>query len=195
MERSEHDRAVRRLIVVAVVVASVMVISVRGVGVVLFTRLRVAVPLSDSHPKIDAEAVQRQFAADYPGWTPVDNVVRSYTEDGHAISEYSIAARPPERDYTIGIVYEAFDDGSWFCRDDVLRPGAVYEERAEALYAVLEREFVSQDKEMRYVTTLPGGEVIVEWVRYSGSGFGRRAERDLDLLYYIDTEETWLMVP
>lgn len=192
MGASTHERATRRLIIASIVVAVVVVLaSVVAVSVVVLHLADVDIAESTTAVS-DVAAAERQFRSDYPGWSLVDTVVRRYTESGHDVIEYAMKARPPQKDYFISIGYESVDGGLPRCLDEVLRPGALYEERADALYDLLEEIFVAEGKEIVWFVTQPDGDVIVRWERYTSSGVLRTRERDLELLYYSDYTESWL---
>ena len=192
MGASTHERATKRLIIVSIVVAVVVVLSsIAAISVV--TLHLVGADIAEPATSVsDVTAAESQFRSDYPGWSLVDTAVTRYTESGHDIIEYALKARPPQKDYFISIGYQSVDGGRPRCLDEVLRPGAIYEERAEALYDLLEEIFVAEDKEMVWVVTLSDGNVIVKWERYTSKGMLRTRERDLELLYYSDYTESWL---
>lgn len=136
--------------------------------------------------------VEQMFARDYPDWELISTHVEPYDDQGHQIADYVVKAIPPNRAYSLGIVYTCTDQGPPVSQDEVLRPAGTWHVWSDPLYDYLERHYVEQGRTLDTVTSDTGGSVTVEWSQESGRGLTLRRNSAFDGLWFDEITNEWL---
>lgn len=132
-----------------------------------------------------------RLGEDYPGWRSVGFNARSFSGDGGTETEYSISMIPPDRDFSIGIIYRSRDGGSPVCEDFILRPGAKHNDRADALLDFIEKEYIAKDQGVTAVTSYSDGSATVTWQKVNKVGSFSSRIGSFDKLSYDEGTGTW----
>ena len=107
-------RLSRRAVVVIIVVL-VALVALGGVVAI------VAKPFANKGVSIAAEW-QARLAKDYPGWKAIGFNVRSFSGSGRSETEYAFTLVPPDRDFSVAVVYLSENGGPANSQDEVSDP-------------------------------------------------------------------------
>lgn len=195
MESAETQRMSTANRVLAII-GIVLIMSLIGVIAFVVSFGRYSLINSGYPPKSVSDAmrddVSTRFADDYPGWLVEDITRVRYQSDGHHVTEYRVAATPPDGRFPIGIVYMARDDEAEASpAEEFLRPGGANHEFAKSLMEALQREYYKQGKTIVSLVGTGSVYVTVEWEEHRGSGMFRTRRTGIDQLMNLGGEYGW----
>jgi len=186
---SEPPRARNRGLVIGIIVA--VVLALGACGLVVATGLT----LLNAGTEMTAEWQQR-VDQDYPGWEVLGFTYGSYPGPyGEVSNRYVITARPPGRDYPVGLVYEAPRSSGPVPADEIFRSNGIYDDRAESLFEYLEDYYVRYDKALVAVTSDTHGYVTIQWESGGGNGPISTSIGSEDYLVFDDEAGVWNISP
>lgn len=147
-------------------------------------------PLADKGEAVASEW-QARLAEDYPGWKVLGFNYSTFSGSGGSQTEYAFGIKPPDRDFTIGVVYTSQDGEPPVCQDEILREGAMYDERAESLLDFIQETYVGQEKGIVSVESDFRGDTTVNWRTVKHVGPFSWQVGSFDELAYDETTESW----
>lgn len=182
---AQSPRPRRRKLVATLIIVGILA----TLGIATGAGLLVA-QLARAGSEVTGEWEQR-IAKDYPEWKVVGFNFRSFSGSNGSQTDYTISVVPPGRDFAVGVVYVARNDGEAACKDEVLRPNGLYSTRSEALLDYIESNYAAEGKGVASVITERDGSVTVNWLKVNNFWVFSSRFGSFDVLEYDSDTDTW----
>lgn len=134
---------------------------------------------------------QNRLAKDYPGWKAVGFNTRSFSGSGGSETRYSFTLIPPDREFSVAVVYVSKDGRPAASQDEVFRPAGKFNDRSDALLDFIDENYVKQHRSVASVTSTPDGSATVDWVRVRRVGPFSSRVGSFDELTYDEATGQW----
>lgn len=132
-----------------------------------------------------------RLAKDYPRWRQVSFDVRSFSGSGGSTTTYTFGLVPPDRDFSVGVLYESVDGQPPVAKDEVLRPDGAFNDRAESLLDLIESTYVERGDQVASVVSDASGVVTVSWLKVRRFGPFSSRFGSFDEVVFEEATDSW----